>query len=218
MRAEADTAAPALSESSGQRPPRSSEYRRFEGIEAGVIALPPDWEKRNFIALDFETTGLDARTDRVVEIGLIQFGFDAEGAVRESEALSLLVHPGMPIPPQATAIHGIHDLDVSFAPSFRDLVAKVEALLAERVIVAHNAPFDVGFLKAEFGRAGSALPVFPSLDTVTLARKAFPGLPSYSLGALARHFGIDMGSAHRALDDARSCMGLFCRCARRLSE
>jgi DNA polymerase III epsilon subunit-like protein len=79
--------------------------------------------------------------------------------------------------------------------------------------VAHNATFDLSFLRAELARNGLPPPRGSSVDTRILAKKAFPGFPSYSLVNLAASFGIDAGNSHRALDDARSCMELMLRCA-----
>jgi DNA polymerase III epsilon subunit family exonuclease len=180
-------------------------------------SLPEDWRDRQYIALDFETTGLDSHRDRVIEIGLLQFSIGPENLLREETSLSLLVHPSMPIPRQASLVHGIYDLDVSSAPLFEACIGQLETLAGERTIIAHNAAFDIGFLRSEYRRAGLRFRERPSLDSIPLARKAFPGLASYSLGALVLKFGIDRATAHRALDDARSCAALFLLCARRLS-
>ncbi len=168
------------------------------------------------LALDFETTGLDPVGGRVVEIGALLFELPPEGAPIEEASLACLVDPGMPIPPQATAIHGIRDEDVAGAPSFRAAAPALLALAEGATIVAHNARFDLSFLDAELGRCGLVRPPAPYEDTVLLCRRAFPGLASYRLGALASALGIDPGSAHRALDDARTCMLLYAACARRL--
>jgi DNA polymerase III epsilon subunit family exonuclease len=171
----------------------------------------------SFLALDFETTGLDSVLGRVVEIGAIRFRLDSgsPGAVEEA-SLACLVDPGMPIPARATEIHGISDKDVAGAPSFGAVVPALLAMAEGSVIVAHNARFDLSFLDAELARLGRGRAESPSEDTVALSRRAFPGRPSYRLGDIASALGIDAGSAHRALDDARTCMLLYAHCARRL--
>ena len=168
-----------------------------------------------FLALDFETTGLDSTIGRVVEIGAIRFRLGSEGCVEEA-ALACLVDPGMPIPRQASAIHGISDEDVKGAPAFREIVPALLAIADGAVIVAHNVRFDLSFLDAELSRIGAARPEAKVEDTVGLSRRAFPGRASYRLGAIASALGIDAGSAHRALDDARTCMLLYQACARQL--
>jgi DNA polymerase-3 subunit epsilon len=168
-----------------------------------------------YLALDFETTGLDSGIGRVVEIGAIRFSLGSEGCVEEA-ALACLVDPGMPIPRQASAIHGISDEDVAGSPAFAAVVPALLALAAGAIIVAHNVRFDLSFLDAELSRIGAARPEAKAEDTVALSKRAFPGRASYRLGAIASALGIDSGLAHRALDDARTCMRLYCACARQL--
>jgi DNA polymerase-3 subunit epsilon len=167
------------------------------------------------LALDFETTGLDCVIGRVVEIGAIRFSFGPEGYDEEA-SMSCLVDPGMPIPRRASAIHGISDDDVSGAPSFKEVAPALLALAEGAIIVAHNVRFDLSFLDAELSRLGITRPPADTADTVVLSRRAFPGRASYRLGAIAAALGIDAGAAHRALDDARTCMMLYLACARQL--
>jgi DNA polymerase-3 subunit epsilon len=168
-----------------------------------------------FLALDFETTGLDSGAERVVEIGAIRFGLDGDGPTEEA-SLACLVDPGRPIPPRAISIHGITDADVAGAPGFGEVAPSLLALAAGAVIVAHNVGFDLSFLDAELSRLGLTRPPSETADTLALCRRAFPGRPSYRLGSIASSLGIDAGSAHRALDDARTCMRLYAACAERL--
>jgi DNA polymerase III epsilon subunit family exonuclease len=170
-----------------------------------------------FLALDFETTGLDSSIGRVVEIGAIRFRMAAGSCVEEA-SLACLVNPGMPIPSHARSIHGISDEDVAGAPAFAEVAPTLLALSAGAVIVAHNVRFDLSFLDAELARAGLSRPAAEVADTVPLSRRAFPGRPSYKLGSIASALGIDIGFAHRALDDARTCMLLYSACAARLGS
>lgn len=170
---------------------------------------------RTFVALDFETTGLSPDRDRVVEIGAIKFRMmensDGWRIVTEKE-FETLIHPGRSIPAEVSAIHGISDLDVSQAPYFKAAAESFLPFLEDTVLVAHNAPFDMGFLLAEARRAGLPEPRNPAYDTKNLAKTAVPGLPSYSLQNLAKSFDILQKDAHRGADDARVCMELFGRC------
>jgi len=168
-----------------------------------------------YLALDFETTGLDSGAGRVVEIGAIRFNLEPEGP-REEASMACLVDPGMPIPPRVTSIHGISDEDVVGAPSFGEVASSLLALAEGAVIVAHNVGFDLSFLDSELLRLGRGRPSSESADTLTLSRRAFPGRASYRLGAIAAALGIDAGAAHRALDDARTCMHLYAACAKQL--
>ncbi|MBN2875586.1 MAG: 3'-5' exonuclease [Spirochaetales bacterium] len=168
-----------------------------------------------FVALDFETTGLSPTADRVVEIGAIGFTVveNAEGwSTVETGTLETLINPCRPIPPEVCAIHGIDDLAVSNAPSFAEIAGDFLSFIEGTVLVAHNAPFDMGFLKAEMERAGLDNPPNPAYDTIAIAKTAISGLPSYSLKSLAASFGIAQNAAHRGGDDAKVCKELFVRC------
>jgi DNA polymerase III epsilon subunit family exonuclease len=170
---------------------------------------------RTFVALDFETTGLSPDRDRVVEIGAIKFRMvEVAGTwnIATEAEYETLIHPGRSIPPEVSAIHGISDLDVSQAPYFKVAAESFLPFLHDTVVVAHNAPFDIGFLLAEARRAGLPEPLNEAYDTKNLAKTAVPGLPSYSLRNLALSFGIKQKDAHRGADDARVCMELFGRC------
>lgn len=179
--------------------------------------LPLDWENQEYCALDVETTGLDPARDRVVEIGIVVFGFDRDAALVQKEAWVSLVNPEMAIPDAAGAIHGITDLDVSSAPRFVEIREAVASYLRDRILVAHNAPFDASFLQNEFSRLSAPLSMAQVIDTLELTRLAYPNLHSYNLGKAAYILGIPSGNGHRALDDAKTCMQLFARCARALS-
>ncbi len=179
--------------------------------------LPAEWEHRRYAALDVETTGLDAYSDRVLEIGVVLFSYDGDGALVEERSWQSLVNPGVAIPASATAIHGITDFDVFASPFFREVAAELAVMLEGRVMVAHNAPFDAGFIAREFERLGKASPIGEMADSLILLRRAVPNLLSYSLGKAAFILGVDTGSSHRALDDARTCMHLFTLSARKLA-
>lgn len=168
-----------------------------------LAALRELWPRAAFVAFDFETTGLDGRNDRIVEIGALRFGPDGEG-----EAFQTLVDPGRPIPWGASRVNGITDAMVRGQGDLETALPRFLAFAGGAVLVAHNAPFDLGFLKAGLARLGLKAPANPTVDTCALARLALPGRPSYSLQNLARDFRVDPGSAHRALDDARVCARL----------
>lgn len=176
---------------------------------------------RQFVAFDFETTGLSPANDRIVEIGAVRFElFEADGRWQQRllDSYATLVNPGRPIPGQASAVHGIYDLDVSGAPAFAEAATSFFPFLTDAVLIAHNASFDSGFLSAEAERARLPCPDNPVYDTIPLARAARPRLPSYALGKLAASFGIRQSAAHRGEDDARVCMEIFCRCVNLLFD
>ncbi len=164
------------------------------------------WPEATFVALDFETTGLDCATDRVCEIGALRFGADGERA-----SMGILVDPGMPISPGASRVNGITDAMVRGQTPCDEALEGLLGFIDKAIIVAHNAPFDLSFLKQGMKRIGKHRLSNKIADTRYLAKEAFPGRPSYSLQNLASWLGIAPGNAHRALDDARTCKELLLR-------
>jgi DNA polymerase III epsilon subunit family exonuclease len=115
------------------------------------------------------------------------------------------------------SICGISDTDLINAPPVADLIPEFVQFLGHSVLIAHNAPFDLGFLRTallsvDIPEIGNSI-----IDTQALAIKAFPRRKSYSLQNLARELALPVNRAHRALDDATMCMRLFHRCVDELS-
>lgn len=154
--------------------------------------------------VDVETTGLSPeRGDRVIEIAVLRLEPDGR-----RELYSALVNPGRPIDPRASAVNGIRDRDVADAPAFGALVDALTLRWQDAVLVAHNAPFDLGFLRAEFARAGRDAPAQPVVDTLGLARNCFR-FPANNLGTVAQSLGVATGTAHRAGGDVSSTAGVL---------
>jgi DNA polymerase-3 subunit epsilon len=167
------------------------------------------WASIPLAVIDFETTGTNAEHDRIVEIGIV--GFD-EGKVSFREGL--LIQPGIPIPEESRAVHGITDEELEGAPSFAEALPRIVALLEGRLPVAYNAGFDRGFLLAEVERSLHALPggkrppaMDPAVtwvDPLVWARESLKELKSRRLGDVCAHFGIPLEQAHRAAGDAEA--------------
>jgi len=156
-----------------------------------LLALEP------LVFVDLETSGANFASDRVIEVGLVEV--DADG-VRE---WSVLVNPEAPISPFITRLTGIDDAMVGSAPTFRQLAPTLLDRLRGRLLVAHNARFDYGFLQCEFKRLGVEFRT-PTLCTVKLSRKLFPEHHRHNLDALVTRHGLKVaGNRHRALADAR---------------
>ncbi len=154
------------------------------------------------IVLDTETTGLRAEgDDRIVEIGALELvNYVPTGAVFHH-----YINPERPIPAEVTAIHGITDVMVADKPVYAEIVDGFLNFLGDSPLVIHNAEFDMRFLNAEFKRLGFApLSMTRAIDTLTMARKLFPGAPN-SLDALCKRYNVDNSGRtyHGALLDAR---------------
>lgn len=158
-----------------------------------------------FAVIDFETTGFLAnKYDRVIEVGVVHVS--PTGAI--TGEWETLVNPNRDLGPQH--VHGIRGADVMPAPEFADVAAHLVELLRGRVIVAHNARFDLAFLFAELTRAGCELAVaqLPHLDTMRLATDFLPGA-GRTLADCCAAFDIDLTDAHRALTDAHATAELL---------
>ncbi|MGL5097119.1 MAG: 3'-5' exonuclease, partial [Planctomycetia bacterium] len=151
-----------------------------------------------FVAFDTETTGLDPIGGRLVELGAVRFNLRGE-----IDRWSRLVDPRMPIPFAVRRIHGIDDAMVAGQPTERTLVPRLIEFFGDpnTILLAHNASFDLGFLRAALRRAALPFPAHAVIDSVRLARRRVR-LPSYRLEALGRHYGLIDKEDHRALPDA----------------
>ena len=144
------------------------------------------------IIFDTETTGLDNKLDRVIEIG----GIELDNHFPTGRSFHVYINPGdRKVHPDALAIHGISDESLKDKPNFAGIVDELLAFFGDARWVAHNATFDMGFMNAEFARLG--LPAITNdvvTDTLALARRKHPMGPN-SLDALCRRYGVD--NSHR---------------------
>lgn len=158
---------------------------------------------RSYVVLDTETTGLSRQNDKIVEIALICYD---DGV--ETERFQTLINPGIPIPASATRINHITDDDVADAPTIEAVIPTILRLIGNRVVVGHNIAFDLGFLG--YAIAPTPEPIYIDyINTVTLARRAFPGRSSYKLVDLVSALGIADSQDHRALGDVELTAQLF---------
>jgi len=153
------------------------------------------------IIFDTETTGLDSREDRVIEIG----GVELVNSFPTGRTFHVYINAqGRPVHPDALAVHGISEADLADKPTFPEISESFLEFIDGARLVAHNASFDMGFINAEFGRLG--LPPIAQervLDTLALARRKHPMGPN-SLDALCKRYGIDNSrrTKHGALLDS----------------
>jgi len=153
------------------------------------------------IVFDTETTGLDSREDRVIEIGCVEL----VNRFPTGRTLHRFINAqGRSVHPEALAVHGISDADLADKPVFAEIADAFIDFIDGAKLVAHNANFDIGFINAEFTRLGQLL-IEPDrvVDTLALARRKHPMGPN-SLDALCRRYGIDNSrrTKHGALLDA----------------
>jgi DNA polymerase-3 subunit epsilon len=155
---------------------------------------------QRWVVVDLETTGFSPGRDRVIEIGAVAGAGD-----RILDEFHSLIDPGRPVPWPAQRVHGISDAMLRGQPQPEEVLPRFFHFLGQSPLVAHNAPFDLGFLRSEFARLGFGL-ANRSHCTLQLSRRSLPSLPNHRLETVARHlFGrLDDGERlHRALADAR---------------
>ncbi|MFP5335627.1 MAG: DEDD exonuclease domain-containing protein, partial [Actinomycetes bacterium] len=175
-------------------------------VQATLDELGTPLRDTTFVVVDLETTGGSAESDGITEIGAVK----VRGGERHGE-FQTLVNPGVTIPPFIALLTGINDAMVASAPRIEQALPAFLEFARGGVLVAHNAGFDVGFLKANAARQGIGWPGFEVLDTVRIARHVVTNdeAPNRKLSTLARLFRSSTTPTHRALDDARATVDVL---------
>jgi CBS domain-containing protein len=158
------------------------------------------------VALDTETTGLDARTARIIEIAVLRIRglkVSYDGTLRQ------FIRPECPIPESASQVHGLTEKDLRGAPEFRHVVTALEARIDDAVVIGHNIGYDLAVIDREYARAGLTWKIPRFLDVRALARLADPHLASYGLRALCDWLGVEIIERHRAFPDALAAAEIF---------
>jgi len=155
------------------------------------------------VVFDTETTGLSPTLDHVIEIAALALENGAETGRFES-----LIDPGVPIPPELTAIHRITDEMVRGQPRFAQVARRFLDFAGDSILAAHNAVYDVSMMMPPLVAAGLRPAGNPVLDTCRLARRLVQA-PNYQLGTVARTLSIEMPVSHRAMADAEACAGVL---------
>ncbi len=181
------------------------------GVEAYLVPdkIPSVTNSKNqsldvqYCVLDLETTGLSFRTEKITEVGIMK--------VKNGEVIDefeCFVNPQKPIPPQVVEVTHITDDMVKDAETIDKVFPKILDFIGDSVLVAHNADFDIGFLKHNAKLLGYSLEN-TYIDTLRLAKELFPDYKKYKLGIIAENLGIKVDVAHRALDDVDTTVKVF---------
>jgi len=166
-----------------------------------------------FSVLDVETTGLSARNNRVIEIGIVKVK-----NLKIVDRYSTLINPGCDIPYFITQFTGISNSDVAYSPSFYDTAEEIEEFIGNSIVSGHNLSFDEGFLRYEFIRNGFEPLSNLNVCTLKLSRKVFLSLKSKSLASVSEHLGIINRDSHRALSDAEATAKILIKLIKKLSK
>ena len=156
-----------------------------------------------YCVLDLETTGISHITEKITEVGIIKI---KNGEIIDE--FECFVNPEKPIPEKVVEITHITDDMVKDAETIDKVIPKIIDFIGDSVLVAHNAGFDIGFLKYNFEKYGYKLEN-TYVDTLRLSKAVFPELKKYKLGIIAEHLNIKVDVAHRALDDVKTLVQVF---------
>ena len=165
-----------------------------------------------FVAFDLETTGLNAGEDRIIEIGAVVL---KNG--KEIERFQTLVDPERKLSQKIIDLTGINDEMLVGAPKIEEVLPDFLGFVGDRVVVAHNAKFDTGFVRAECERLGYTYNL-TSVDTLPLSQQLMPQLNKYKLDVVAKALKLPNFNHHRAGDDAKICGLIMAKLAEMLKE
>lgn len=165
-----------------------------------------------FVVFDIETTGLNNETEEITEIGAVKV---VNGEIVDK--WSTFVNPGKPIPPKIVELTNITDDMVKDAPKINEILGDFFEFCKGCVLVAHNATFDIGFIKKAAQRYDINFD-FCYLDTLILARCMYPNLPNFRLDTLTKHLHVILENHHRAVDDAKATADVFVKMLEQLKS
>lgn len=167
------------------------------------MQLDTPWKDVTFVAFDTETSGAFPVGFEIVEMGAVKW---RGGAI--IDRYQALIKPSVPMGDFVIGIHGITNEMVAEAPAMDQVLPKFMEFLSDAVLVAHHAPFDLGFLVYELEKAGLKVPTTQPLCSSLLARRMITESENHRLQTLVKVLGLGENTAHRALDDAESCQRL----------
>lgn len=190
---------------------REDTARPIYGMEATVVDdLSPvidGYQDQDFdseyVVFDVETTGFNCKRDRIIEISAVKVVNGQKGEIFHS-----FLNPNCDIPEVIQNLTGISNEDVATAPSFGEIYKDFQSFVGERTLVAHNASFDMRFLRAESDRIGMPCE-YASLDTVAMCRLLVPEMGRHSLDHACRYFHIEPANYHNALNDSTATADLL---------
>lgn len=165
------------------------------------------------VVLDTETTGLDVRADRIVQIGALRLHGEE---LLEAELFEAVLDPGIPIPEVAARVHGLSDAEVAGKPGFAAVAPDLRAFIGNAVIIGHSIHFDLAVLRHEAARHGIDWAEPQALDVAFLAAGLDRGLVDTSLDSLALGLGVTIEGRHTATGDARATARVYAALMRRL--
>ncbi len=200
-------------EAGEENPDRKDFFKVIYGVEAYLVddlkEIVTNGKGQSlegsYVVFDIETTGFSPVKNRIIEIGAVKI---ADGEV--VDRFSTFINPRVPIPFEIENLTGIHDGMVEEAPEIEEVLPRFLAFCEGTVLVAHNASFDVSFIRENAQRQQLSFD-FTYVDTVGIARALLPHQAKHTLDAVAKNLGISLENHHRAVDDAQATAEIFLR-------
>lgn len=173
--------------------------------------LSRPWSEYTFVAFDTETSGAYPLGADIVEFGAVKW---KNGKIVDE--FQTLLKPNFEMTPFIITIHGITNEMVANAPKMSEKILEISEFLKDSVVLAHHAPFDMGFLTADYEKNKLPLPTVPVVCTSLLSRNVIKESPNHKLQTLIKFLNLNQGAAHRALDDAKACLEVALECFKRM--
>lgn len=177
------------------------------------MELHRPWTEYTYVAFDTETSGAYPIGSDVIEFGAVKWRDGQEVGTYQT-----LLKPRELLTEFNMSIHGISNEMVAEAPLMAEKIREIHEFMSDAVPMAHHAPFDMGFMAVEFETHGLPPLKGPVLCTSLLSRKWIHGSDNHKLQTLVKFLNIEGGAAHRALDDARSCLKVGLECFKHMGE
>lgn len=166
----------------------------------------------SYVVFDIETTGLSSRNDKITEIGAVKI---IDGTI--VDRFSQLVNPEREIPQVVVELTGISNAKVENEPTIEEVIPNFYEFSKDCVLVAHNAKFDISFIRREYANNNLEFS-HPILDTLVLARALMTNMKRFNLGTLCKNLGVSLVGAHRAVNDAEATAAMFIKLIERFKR
>ena len=177
-----------------------------------VTNYDPNKNYNSYVVFDIETTGLSSRNDKITEIGAVKI---VDGTI--VDRFSQLINPEREIPQVVVELTGISNAKVENEPTIEEVIPKFYEFSKDCVLVAHNAKFDISFIRREYANNNLEFQ-HPILDTLVLARALMTDMKRFNLGTLCKNLGVSLVGAHRAVNDAEATAAMFIKLIERFKR